>query len=63
MTMWLFDLQVKELVWLSCAFVGCSIGENRDGSLWFLNEYGYYRSVFCWRVFLCVFLLVASSQL
>jgi hypothetical protein len=55
MTVWLFDLQVKELVWLSCAFVGCSVGENRDGSLWILNEYGYYRSVFLVEGFaLCI---------
>jgi hypothetical protein len=43
---WLFDLQVKELVRLKCAFDGCSTGENHDGSLWILNEYGYHRIVF-----------------
>jgi hypothetical protein len=55
MTVWLFDLQVKELVWLSWAFVGCSVGENRDGSLWILIEYGYYRSMFLVEGFsLCI---------
>jgi hypothetical protein len=38
MTVCLFDLQVKELVWLSCAFAGFFVSENRDGSLWILNE-------------------------
>jgi hypothetical protein len=23
----------KRIGWLSCAFAGCSVGENRDGSL------------------------------
>jgi hypothetical protein len=52
---WLFDLQVKELVWLSCAFNGCFVGENHDGSLWILNGYGCYRSVFLVEGFtLCI---------
>jgi hypothetical protein len=59
--MWLFDLQVKELVWLSCAFAGCPVGENCDGSLWILNEYGYYHFVFLVEGFtLCI---LDSSQL
>jgi hypothetical protein len=57
-------------LWNDCVVIrfaskrfGLVVGENRDGSLWFLSGYGYYRSVFFWRVSLCLSLLVASSQL